>query len=107
MHLLTSLLLIPVLGALLIALLPGQQVHLIRAVTFAAGAAYFLGIYRRAFLGQAHNSAVSDAIDLRARELGVIVVMGILILIAGFYPDSVLELTRTASEDWVGTLSGK
>jgi len=79
MHLLTSLLLIPVLGALLIALLPGQQVRLIRA----------------------------DAIDLRARELGVIVVMGILILIAGFYPDSVLELTRTASEDWVGTLSGK
>jgi NADH-quinone oxidoreductase subunit M len=71
------------------------------------GAAYFLGIYRRAFLGQAHNSAVSDAIDLRARELGVIVVMGILILVAGFYPDSVLELTRTASENWVSTLSGK
>jgi len=70
------------------------------------GAAYFLGIYRRAFLGQIHNSTVADAIDLRARELVVIVVMGILILIVGFYPDSVLELTRTASEDWVSTLSG-
>lgn len=57
--------------------------------------------------GPAHNNAVSDAIDLRARELCVIVVMAILILIAGFYPDSVLELTRTASEDWVSTLSGK
>jgi len=71
------------------------------------GAAYFLGIYRRAFLGPTHNSAVADAIDLRARELWVIVVMGILILVAGFYPDSVLELTRTASEDWVRMLPGK
>ena len=71
------------------------------------GAAYFLGIYRRAFLGQIHNSTVADAIDLRARELGIIVVMAILILIAGFYPDSVLELTRTASEDWVRTLTDK
>jgi NADH-quinone oxidoreductase subunit M len=63
------------------------------------GAAYFLGIYRRTFLGQAHNSAVADAIDLRPRELGVVIVMGILILIAGCYPDSVLELIRSASED--------
>ena len=70
------------------------------------GAAYFLGIYRRAFLGQVHNSTVADAIDLRARELVVIGVMGVLILFAGFYPESVLELTRTASEDWVSTLSG-
>ena len=42
MHLLTSLLLIPVLGALLIALLPGQQVRLIRAVALIAGAAALL-----------------------------------------------------------------
>ncbi len=71
------------------------------------GAAYFLGIYRRAFLGPVHKSVVADAIDLRARELVVIVVMAILILIGGFYPDSVLELTRTASENWVSALSGK
>jgi NADH-quinone oxidoreductase subunit M len=42
MHLLTSLLLIPMLGALLIALLPGQQVRLIRAVALIAGAAALL-----------------------------------------------------------------
>jgi len=71
------------------------------------GAAYFLGIYRRAFLGPIRNSAVSDAIDLRARELGIIIAMGILILVAGFYPDSVLELTRAASEEWVEILPGK
>jgi hypothetical protein len=30
--------------------------------------------------------------------------MGILILVGGFYPNSVLELTRAASEEWVGNL---
>jgi len=42
MHLLTSLLLIPVFGALLIALLPGQRVRLIRTVALTAGAAALL-----------------------------------------------------------------
>ena len=68
------------------------------------GAAYFLGIYRRAFLGPAHSAVITDAVDLRARELVVVSVMGLLILVGGFYPNSVLELTRTASEEWVGHL---
>jgi NADH-quinone oxidoreductase subunit M len=68
------------------------------------GAAYFLGIYRRAFLGRAHHSAVADAVDLRARELWVVAVLGTLILAGGIYPDSVLELTRTASEGWIRSL---
>ncbi len=68
------------------------------------GAAYFLGIYRRAFLGPAHSAVITDAVDLRARELVVVSVMGILILVGGFYPNSVLELTRAASEEWVGHL---
>ena len=68
------------------------------------GAAYFLGIYRRAFLGPAHKAVIADAVDLRARELIVVSVMGILILVGGFYPNSILELTRAASEDWVSHL---
>ena len=52
------------------------------------GAAYFLGIYRRAFLGPAHKAVIADAVDLRARELIVVSVMGILILVGGFYPNS-------------------
>ena len=43
--------------------------------------------------------------DLRARELGVISVLAILIVFGGLYPDSVLELTRVASEDWVNKLT--
>lgn len=70
-------------------------------------AAYFLGIYRRAFLGQAHSAVISDAIDLRPRELAIMAVMGILVLVVGFYPNGVLELTRLASEDWVSRLTIK
>jgi NADH-quinone oxidoreductase subunit M len=68
------------------------------------GAAYFLGIYRRAFLGPAHNSAVIDAVDLRPRELAVVVPLSILILAGGLFPDLVLDLTRQAGEHWVSSL---
>ena len=68
------------------------------------GAAYFLGIYRRAFLGPVHSAVIADAVDLRVRELVVVSLMAVLILIGGIYPNGVLELTRAASEDWVGHL---
>jgi NADH-quinone oxidoreductase subunit M len=71
------------------------------------GAAYFLGIYRKAFLGPAHHSAVSEALDLRARELAIIVIMGVLVLAAGIYPEAVLNLTRATSEGWVELLAGE
>ena len=69
------------------------------------GAAYFLGIYRRSFLGTAHNVAVIDAIDLRPRELVVIALLASLILAGGLFPNLVLELTRSASEQWVNNLT--
>ena len=68
------------------------------------GAAYFLGIYRRAFLGPVHSAVIADAVDLRVRELVVVSLMAVLILVGGIYPNGVLELTRAASEDWVGHL---
>ena len=68
------------------------------------GAAYFLGIYRRAFLGPVHSAVIADAVDLRVRELVVVSLMAVLILIGGIYPNGVLELTRAASEDWVSHL---
>jgi len=69
------------------------------------GAAYFLGIYRRAFLGPSHTAVITDAVDLRARELLVISVMAVLILVGGFYPTGILDMTRAASEAWVGNLA--
>jgi NADH-quinone oxidoreductase subunit M len=70
------------------------------------GAGYFLGIYRRAFLGPATSDVVTDAVDLRARELGVILLMLALVLAGGLYPDSVLQLTRAACESWIESLHG-
>ena len=69
------------------------------------GAGYFLGIYRRAFLGPVKNAVVMDAVDLRQRELVVITALAGLILFAGLYPNSVLDLTRLASENWVAGLN--
>jgi len=48
---------------------------------------------------------ITDAVDHRTRELRVVALPGILVLAGGFYPESVLEPTRTASEDWGRTLT--
>lgn len=68
------------------------------------GATYFLGMFRRAFLGPMHNTAVNEAVDLRRRELAVILVLAALILAGGLYPNGVLDLTRPTSESWVENL---
>jgi NADH-quinone oxidoreductase subunit M len=70
------------------------------------GSACFLGIYRSAFLGPAVKAPVIQASDLRARELAAVAAMLALILAGGFYPGGILELTRTASENWVQLLAG-
>lgn len=68
------------------------------------GAAYFMGMYRKAFLGPVNHAVVAECYDLRPRELLIVSVLGVLILVAGFYPATVLDLTRVASEGWVGQL---
>ena len=70
----------------------------------ALGAAWFLGMFRRAFLGPMHNTAVIEAVDLRRRELMVMLVLGALILAGGLFPNAVLELTRITSESRVENL---
>ncbi|MDP2783247.1 MAG: NADH-quinone oxidoreductase subunit M, partial [Sulfurimicrobium sp.] len=50
------------------------------------GAAYFLSLYRRAFLGPVTNPVVADAMDLRPRELAIAILFASLILAVGFYP---------------------
>jgi NADH:ubiquinone oxidoreductase subunit 4 (subunit M) len=64
-----------------------------------------LGIYRRALLGPITSSVVSDAMDLRRRELLVFSVPGGLILFVGVYPDDILDITRISSKDWVSNLT--
>jgi len=68
-------------------------------------AAYFLGLYRRAFLGPMSSAVVAAAVDLRPRELALAGTLAALVLLAGLYPGAVLELTRPAVEGWIAIIS--
>jgi NADH-quinone oxidoreductase subunit M len=68
------------------------------------GAAYFLGAYRRAFLGPVTSAVVGEAADLRPRELAFATVVAVLVLAAGVYPEAVLQLMRSATEAWAARL---
>ncbi|MGE5152889.1 MAG: complex I subunit 4 family protein, partial [Bdellovibrio bacteriovorus] len=73
------------------------------AALFAAvlGAGYFLGLYRRLFLGPVTNPVVAQCRDLGPRELVVALALGILVLLPGLYPQGVLDLTRASTLAWV------
>jgi NADH-quinone oxidoreductase subunit M len=92
----------------LLILLSALQTHtgagLAALAGVVLGAAYFMGMYRKAFLGPVNNVVVAECFDLRRREILVLAVFAALILVAGFYPAAVLDLTRVASEGWVGQL---
>ena len=68
------------------------------------GAAYFLGLTRRVFFGPARHAAVLQAVDLRPRELAIVLVLALIVLAVGFYPAPVLEVLRQAGEGWVARL---
>lgn len=69
------------------------------------GAAYFLNLYRRAFLGPVVQPGVAQAVDLGGRELALVLVFATLILAFGLYPAPLLEVIRPAAEAWVARLS--
>ncbi len=69
-------------------------------------AAYFLAIFRKAFLGECRHEVVSDAVDLKKRELLIVLVMSLIVLVVGLYPQSVLGTIEASSRLWV-TLVGR
>lgn len=64
-------------------------------------AVYFLIHYRRAFLGPIQHKIVATSVDLLPRELGLVLILSALLLISGFYPSFILDITRSASEVWL------
>ena len=64
-------------------------------------AAYFLRIYRKAFLGECRSEIVADAVDLQKRELLVVLVMSAVILAFGLYPQMILDTMATATDTWI------
>jgi NADH-quinone oxidoreductase subunit M len=70
-------------------------------VGMALGAAYFLGIYRRAFFGPPTQPAVLAAEDLRPREFWLALTFALLIILFGLWPGTLLDLMRPALEAWL------
>jgi NADH-quinone oxidoreductase subunit M len=68
------------------------------------GAAYMLSYIRRAFFGPITQSVVSQAQDLYPRELALLCVPALLVLVFGFFPDSVLHINQMASEVWLSRI---
>ena len=73
--------------------------------TVLIGAAYFIALYRKAFLGPVTNTAIKQAADLQPRELFVIGVSAALILAAGLHPASVLDLIDVSAQTWINHLT--
>jgi len=69
-------------------------------------AAYFLNMYRAAFLGTSRTAVVADSLDLLPRELGLILLMAGLILFTGLYPSSIMDIIQQSSETWIFRLKG-
>ena len=67
-------------------------------------AAYTLMFYRRALLGPVRNAVVADSLDLRRRELSIVLVLALCILVVGLYPALILDLLKPAGAVWVGRL---
>ncbi len=74
-------------------------------VAVILGAVYFLSLYRKAFFGPITNPVIAQAQDLQKRELIIIGISAILILVAGFYPAIVLDITDVTVQAWVKHLN--
>jgi NADH-quinone oxidoreductase subunit M len=68
-------------------------------------AAYFLDLYRRAFFGPATSQTVVEALDLRPRELLVVLVFISLIIGFGLFPAYLLDLLAPSAGAWTANLS--
>ncbi len=69
------------------------------AAILAAG--YFLGLYRRTFLGPVTNAVVAESKDLRPRELILALTLSLLVILPGLWPQGVLDLTHSSAVAWL------
>jgi NADH-quinone oxidoreductase subunit M len=64
------------------------------------GAAYFLGLYRRVFLGPVTHRIVAESADLTRRERVMAGMFAVVVLGVGLYPAPWLDLVATSVHDW-------
>jgi NADH-quinone oxidoreductase subunit M len=73
-------------------------------VGMVIGAAYFLGLYRRAFFGPVTRPAVATAEDLRPRELALMLAFATLVIVFGVFPELLLDVMGASAQAWVARL---
>lgn len=92
----------------LLLIIGALMAHPSLSITALAGAvlsaAYMLSFTRRAFFGPITQTAVNQMQDLRPRELALLCVPALLILVFGFFPNSVLKVNQVAAEAWLTRL---
>ncbi|MEQ1531140.1 MAG: proton-conducting transporter membrane subunit, partial [Methylococcales bacterium] len=67
-------------------------------------AAYMLSFTRQAFFGPISQAGVQQAQDLRPRELWLLCIPALLVLLLGFFPNSLLKTNQVAAEAWLSRL---
>ena len=70
-------------------------------------ATYMLEIFRKSFLGECRNEAVSDAQDLKKREVMIALVLCLIVLFFGFFPQLILGTIEASATGWVELVSNK
>ncbi|VAW75330.1 NADH-ubiquinone oxidoreductase chain M [hydrothermal vent metagenome] len=64
-------------------------------------AAYLVNFYKKAFLGPVKNAIITECQDLKPRELSIFLLFAIIILVTGFYPQLILEVITSSTEQWL------
>ncbi|MDQ3528593.1 MAG: NADH-quinone oxidoreductase subunit M [Actinomycetota bacterium] len=76
----------------------------IAVTTVILGAAYVLVFFERAFHGRMGTPIVEAAADLRPREAVTAGILGVAIVVLGFFPTAVLDYSGASVDDLVGRL---
>ena len=92
----------------LLLIIGALTAHPSLGITALAGAvlsaAYMLSFTRRAFFGPVTQAAVKQAQDLRPRELALLCIPALLVLVLGFFPNTLLNVNKVAAEAWLSRL---
>jgi NADH-quinone oxidoreductase subunit M len=68
------------------------------------GAAYFLNIFRKAFLGAVTNTVIAESKDLQRREVLIVITLLVFIVVVGIYPTIVLDYMEATVNQWVALI---
>lgn len=74
-------------------------------VSMVLSAAYFLTMYGKSFLGPVRSDVVAQCMDLRPRELAIVLVFAFLVLLFGLYPAIVLDTINATTIAWLQQVS--